>query len=120
MTDPELVRRLDEARAELRSTMADARAALHIARVRLAPTREELDQLQEDALSGRLGPEMRTLAGHVADGDTSWESVFDGTSPYKDLLRRHLTEMGERYTEPVRRQLEHDPDFDPTATSPGV
>jgi hypothetical protein len=118
--DPELGARLDRARADLRATMAQARAALEAARVRSSPGREEIAQLQEDARSGRLGPDMQRLAGHVAAGDTSWEAVFDGTSPYKELLRGHLTEMGDRYAEPVRRTLEDDPTFDPGETSPGV
>jgi hypothetical protein len=118
--DPELAARLDQARADLRSTMAGARAALELARLRSSPGRAEIEQLQADAAAGRLGPDMQRLAGHVAAGETSWSAVFDGTSPYKELLRGHLTEMGERYAEPARQALEDDPTFDPTETSPGV
>jgi hypothetical protein len=118
--DHELSARLDRARAELRSTMTHARVALEAARLRSAPSREELDQLQEDSRSGQLGPDMQRLAGHVAAGETAWSAVFDGTSPYKELLRGHLTAMGEQFAEPAREVLENDPTFDPGETSPGV
>lgn len=118
--DPHLVADLDRARAELRATMAEARAALRVAQVRMAPTHDELERLQEDARSGLLGRHMQTLAAHVANGDTTWLAVFDGTSPHKHLLRSHLTAMGEQYADSVRRALVDDPHFDPAAGSPGV
>ena len=118
--DPQTRARLDQARAELRSTVSRARAALEEARQRLGPTREELDRLQDDARSGALGRDMQVLAERVADGSTTWPAVFDGTSPYKDLLRGHLSAMGEQHAEQVRARIEADPDVDPTEGSPGV
>jgi predicted nucleic acid-binding Zn-ribbon protein len=120
MTDPEVLARLEAARSELHVTMAAARAALEAARTRLAPTREETEALQEQALSGELGPDMRELAQHVEAGRTSWTEVFEARSAYAELLRDHLTAMGERHAPAVRVALETDPDFDPTATSEGV
>ncbi|GAA3677472.1 hypothetical protein GCM10022237_41140 [Nocardioides ginsengisoli] len=100
---------------ELRATIAGARAALD--RVRAVPTTtpEERRELQRVARSGELGPRMRELAEHVEAGETSWPEVFEGISPYTDLLRDHLDAMVALHGESVRQQLEADPTFDPTA-----
>ena len=113
--------RLDQARAQLQDTIAATRSHLEASRARLAPTREELEQLQREAASGRLGPDMRRLAGLVAAGRTSWLDVFDGSSPHAQLLAGHLAAMGERYAPAVLESLAadpptgwpHDPDADP-------
>lgn len=64
--------------------MAHARAALDAAKIRLAPTREETEELQRQARSGELGDDMRGLARHIDAGRTSWAEVFDGSSPYAE------------------------------------
>ena len=58
---------------------------------------------------------MQKLARHVRAGETSWPEVFDGGSPYTDLLRGHLDRMIAEHGERVRRSLERDPEFDPRA-----
>ena len=100
---------------ELRATLDRARANLD--RVRAVPTTtpEERRELQRVAASGELGPEMRELARHVQAGRTTWADVFEGTSPYTDLLRPHLDRMVALHGESVRRQIEADPEFDPMA-----
>lgn len=102
---------LDEAAAELHDTMARVRASL--ARAQAARAAETgaggFDRLQEDAVGGRLGTRMQQLARHVASGDTSWQAVFDATSPYAGLLRDHLTAMGEQHEAVVRRAIDEDP-----------
>lgn len=120
MVDAELEARLARARAELRSTMANARASLEAARRTLPPTPEEKQEFERAALRGDMGGDMQQLARRVELGHTTWEAVFEGASPYAELLRGHLTAMGVRYAESVRQSLEDDPTFDPTETSPGV
>lgn len=99
--------------ASFRAALADARA--HLALVAATPVHspEERQQLDDDAASGRLGPEMREIADRVASRETSWAEVFEGSSPYSDLLLPHLSAMGERYADGWRAQLESDPDFEP-------
>ena len=111
---------IDAAWRELRSTITSARAALD--RVRSAPTTtpQERRELQRVALAGELGPDMQQLARHVESGATSWPEVFEGVSPYSDLLRGHLDRMVAIHGESVRRRLEDDPLFDPTSSHEGV
>lgn len=106
---------VEAAWAELRETIAGARAALDRVRAQPATTPEERRELQRIALSGDLGPEMQTLARHVDAGRTSWPEVFEGISPYTDLLRPHLDNMTALHADSVRRQLQDDPTFDPYA-----
>jgi hypothetical protein len=83
---------VDAARHELHDALAATRATL--ARARVVPLPQaELDALQRQALSGRLGPELRHLAERVADGATSWAAVFDGSAPDTDLARAHVVRM---------------------------
>ncbi|MGN0063569.1 MAG: hypothetical protein ACI379_04950 [Nocardioides sp.] len=103
-----------EAVAAFRGTLEASRA--HMAAVASDPvhTPEERREFHEDALSGRLGPDMKRLAQHVEDGDTSWGEVFEGTTEYAELLHGHLDTMEERYAEDWKRTLEDDPTFDPS------
>ncbi|MFN8194622.1 MAG: hypothetical protein U0R80_10115 [Nocardioidaceae bacterium] len=104
---------LEEALAAFRQTLEEARA--HVARVAATPvhTAEQRAELERDALSGRLGPEMRQIAERVEARETSWGEVFEGSSPWSDLLLPHLTAMGERYADRWRVALQEDPDFEP-------
>ena len=52
--------------------------------------------------------------------DTSWPEVFEGISPYDDLLRSHLDRMVAVHGESVRQQVLADPFFDPTTPHEGV
>lgn len=102
---------LARASAEFREALAEVR--LHLDRVRATPvhTREERAELEADARSGRLGPEMRELARHIDAGETSWGEVFEGGSPYSSLLAPHVTAMEQRYAEQWRAAIRSDPDF---------
>ncbi len=94
---------IDDARHELRDALRAARAAL--SRARVVATREELNALQRQALSGELGPEMRRLARRVAEGGTTWAAVFDGTSPDADLSSNHVTRMADTHAPELRRRV---------------
>jgi hypothetical protein len=100
---------------DLRQTIADTRSAL--ARVQAVPTTtpDERRELQREALTGSLGEDMQRLARHVEAGETSWAEVFEGDSPYTDLLRDHFDRMVATHAESVRRSIEADPEFDPQA-----
>jgi hypothetical protein len=104
---------LEAAYAGFRLALAEARD--HLARVAAEPvhTPEQRAELEADALAGRLGPEMRTLARRAAARETSWAEVFEGSSPFSDLLLPHLTRMGERHADRWRTQVWADPDFEP-------
>ncbi|MEO5664042.1 MAG: hypothetical protein ABIR39_12230 [Nocardioides sp.] len=120
MIDPAIQERLDLARAELRMTVESARTSLEAAQRTLPPTREETEEFERAARSGDLGRDMQELAARVDNRETRWSDVFDGTSPFVELLRSHLDAMGERYVTSVRQSLEDDETFDPAATSSGV
>ncbi len=105
---------IDEAWRELRSTITHAREALDRVRSEPTTTPDERRELQRRALAGELGPDMQRLARHVESGATSWPEVFEGVSPYSDLLRSHLDRMVAIHGERVRRQIQEDPLFDPT------
>lgn len=104
---------IEEAWRELRDTVATARATLDRVRGEPTTTPEERRELQQQALSGALGPEMQQLARHVESGATSWPEVFEGVSPYTDLLRGHLDRMAATHVDGVRARIEADPTFDP-------
>jgi hypothetical protein len=106
---------IDAAWGELRSTIAGARVALDRVRAQPTTTPEERRELQRTALSGELGRDMQTLARHVDAGETSWPEVFEGISPYTDLLKSHLDRMAVVHAEDVRLAIEADPTFDPSA-----
>lgn len=102
--------------AELGATIAGARAALDRARSTPVHTTEERRELHEDALSGSLGRPMRVLAERIEAGETSWGEVFEGSSPYSDLLQEHLTKMSEEQRTAIRQAVLEDEDFDPLAS----
>jgi hypothetical protein len=104
---------IEEAWREVRETVATARATLDRVRAQPTTTPEERRELQQQALSGQLGPDMQQLARHVESGETSWPEVFEGISPYTDLLRGHLDRMAATHAEGVRALIEADPTFDP-------
>ena len=101
--------------AEFRATLAQARASLDRVRAERVHSPEERAILHQDALSGALGADMRTLAAHVEAGDTTWSEAFEGSSPYSALLVSHVSRMLEEHKETVREALEGDPTFDPFA-----
>lgn len=101
---------LEEDLRAFRTTLEGVRS--HMAQVASTPvhTPEERQQLHNDAASGRLGPEMRELARRVDAGDTTWADVFEGESPYSELLTGHLDAMVEEYADDWKAELERDPE----------
>lgn len=114
---PDFAAELQMLRAQLEVDLSTFRTTLegvraHMAQVASTPvhTPEERQQLHNDAASGRLGPEMRELARRIDAGDTTWADVFEGESPYSDLLTGHLDTMVEEYADDWKSELESDPE----------
>jgi|GEM_PF-6800921 len=110
--------RLAAAQTAFQQALADTRR--HVARVAATPvhTAEQRARLEDDALAGRLGQEMRELAERVAARETTWGEVFDGTSPHAGLLVPHVSRMQELYADQWRAVVRADPDFDRTVETP--
>lgn len=77
------------------------------------PTEEERRALQQAALRGDLGDDMRTLARRVDSGQDNWDAVFSGQSPNAELLRGHLDRMISANREAIVQAIEDDEEFDP-------
>ena len=109
----ELDTALDEAMANFRQVLDEARA--HVARVAATPvhTPEQRAELERDALSGRLGPEMRQIAQRVESRAPSWAAVFAGGTPDTDLPLPHLPAMGATDGDPSPVAIQDDPEFEP-------
>lgn len=110
MTNPfaELNERLRAARAELDTVLAQAEQDLARYRRENKPSEEERQALQEAALRGELGDDMRRLAERVDRGEDSWDAIFAGESPDADLLRGHLERMIEENREAIVEGLDED------------
>lgn len=116
MTAPDFAR-IEE---QLRAATAALDEALEQAVLELArferenrPTEEERRALQEAALRGELGDDMRTLARRVETGQDDWDAIFSGRSPNAELLRGHLENMIEAHRDAITRAIEEDEEFDP-------
>jgi hypothetical protein len=122
MTAPDFARieaRLRQAKAELNEAMQDAVQELARFERENRPTEEERRALQEAALRGDLGADMRTLARRVDSGEDSWDAIFSGASRFIDLLRGHLDRMIAANREAIARAIEEDEEFDPYPEDPG-
>lgn len=104
----EVREQLAQARAQLQEAVAQTRAAIQDARRRMAPTAEEQERLQRDALAGELGPKMQRLARLVEAGDTTWPAIFAGQHPEASLLSEHLDRMGAEHGPALARALAED------------
>ena len=116
MTAPDfsqLDEQLRAARAELGNLLESvSRDLLEFKRAN-EPTPQERQALQDAALRGDLGDDMRRLARYVDDGEDSWDAIFSGRSPHRDLLAGHLDRMIEANRDAIQQAFEEDPDFDP-------
>jgi hypothetical protein len=101
------------AREELDHVIGRAQVDLERFRRDAMPTREDIRALQEAALRGELGDDMRELARRIETGRDNWSSVFAGESPNLALLQGHLDRMAEENREAILTAIEDDPDFDP-------
>jgi len=94
---------VDAAQAELRDALAALRRGLEA--VRAGRRTDQTATLQEQALSGALGADMRTLAERVRAGSTTWAEVFDGTASEVDLAHAHVAQMVDLHAPELRRRL---------------
>jgi hypothetical protein len=104
---------IQAAKAELSEVITQAQEDLARFRRENKPTDEERQALQDAALRGELGEEMRELARRVSTGRDTWEAVFSGDSPSSALLQGHLDRMAEQNRTVISTAIEQDPDFDP-------
>lgn len=84
------------------------------------PTEEERRELQQAALRGELGDDMRTLARRVEAGEDNWDAIFSGESPNAELLRGHLDRMVSANRDAIVQAIEEDEDFDPADPDGGT
>lgn len=104
---------IQAAKAELGQTIEQARQDLARFRRENQPTNEERQALQDAALRGELGDDMRELARRVDRGQDTWAAIFSGESPNTGLLRGHLDRMAAENRAAIGTAIEEDPEFDP-------
>ena len=102
----EILAAMAEAREDLTATLADLKATVDQLNARPLLTDEEKAALEEQAGSGELGEDMKTLVGKIKDGEDTWERVFAGESPHGALLQGHLTKMFEEHKEDIALAFE--------------
>ena len=102
----EILAAIAGAREDLTTGLADLQATVDELSSRPLLTDEEKKALEEQAESGELGEDMRTLVGKIRDGEDTWEQVFSGESPHGSLLQGHLTRMFEEHKEDIALAFE--------------
>lgn len=102
----EILAAIAGAREDLTTGLADLQATVDELTSRPLLTDEEKQALEEQAESGDLGEDMRTLVGKIKDGEDTWEQVFSGESPHGSLLQGHLTRMFEEHKEDIALAFE--------------
>ena len=102
----EILASIAGAREDLATGLADLQATVDELNSRPLLTDEEKKALEEQAESGDLGEDMRTLVGKIKDGEDTWEQVFSGESPHGSLLQGHLTRMFEEHKEDIALAFE--------------
>jgi len=102
----EILAAIAGAREDLTTGLADLQATVDELNSRPLLTDEERKALEEQAESGELGEDMRTLVGKIKDGEDTWEQVFSGESPHGSLLQGHLTRMFEEHKEDIALAFE--------------
>jgi hypothetical protein len=102
----EILAAIAEAREDLTTSLADLKATVDELNARPLLTDEEKTALEEQAESGELGEDMKTLVGKIKEGDDTWERVFSGESPNGALLQGHLTKMFEEHKEDIALAFE--------------
>jgi len=110
MDDPrsqaEILAAISEAREDLTASLADLKATVDQMNARPLLTDEEKEALEEQAGSGELGDDMKTLVEKIKGGEDTWENVFSGESPNGSLLQGHLTRMFEEHKEDLALAFE--------------
>jgi len=102
----EILAAIRAAREDLTSSLADLQATVAELEARPLLTDEEKQALEEQAASGELGEDMRTLVDTIRSGEDTWEQVFSGQSPYGALLQGHLTLMVDEHQEDIALAFE--------------
>ena len=102
----EILAAIAEAREGLTTSLADLKATVDQLAARPLLTEEEKQALEEQAESGELGEDMRTLVAKIRGGEDTWERVFSGESPHSTLLQGHLTKMFEEHKEDIALAFE--------------
>jgi len=110
VTDPrsqaEILATISAAREDLTSSLADLRSSVDRLNARPLLTDEEKQALEEQAESGELGDDMRTLVGKIRGGEDTWEQVFSGQSPNGALLQAHLSRMVDEHQDDIALAFE--------------
>lgn len=110
MSDPrsqaEILAAISAAREDLTASLADLEATVDQMNARPLLTEEEREALEEQASSGELGDDMRTLVQKIRGGEDTWENVFSGGSPNGALLQGHLTKMFEEHQDDLALAFE--------------
>jgi capsule polysaccharide export protein KpsE/RkpR len=113
-----LNQRLNAAKAQLDQALEKASQDLIRFKRNNQPTAQEQQAMQQAALRGELGDDMRELARKIERGEDNWNAVFEGRSPNVDLLQGHLNRMAQQHREAIRESIEEDENFDPTNPPP--
>jgi hypothetical protein len=110
MDDPrsqaEILAAISAAREDLTASLADLKATVDQMNARPLLSDEEKEALEEQAASGDLGDDMKTLVEKIRGGDDTWEDVFSGESPNGALLQGHLTKMVEEHQDDLALAFE--------------
>jgi hypothetical protein len=110
MDDPrsqaEILAAISAAREDLTASLADLKATVDQMNARPLLSEEEKDALEEQASSGALGADMKTLVEKIRSGEDTWEHVFSGESPNGALLQGHLTKMFDEHQDDLALAFE--------------
>lgn len=102
----EILAAISAAREGLTAGLADLRATVEELGKRPLLTDEERQALEEQAASGELGEDMRSLVETIRSGEDTWDQVFSGQSPHSALLQGHLTRMVEEHQDDIALAFE--------------
>jgi len=102
----EILAAISEAREDLTASLADLQATVDQLNARPLLTDEEKQALEEQAESGELGDDMKTLVEKIRGGEDTWEQVFSGQSPNGALLQGHLDRMVEEHQDDIALAFE--------------
>lgn len=101
-TEAEVLAAFEAAREELAASHVELQEAIDDLNSRPLLTDEEREKLEEQAESGALGEDMRTLVQRIRDGEDTWEAVFAGESPNGALLQTHIATQLEEHLEDIQ------------------
>lgn len=102
----EILAAISEAREDLTASLADLRATVDQLNARPLLTEDERQALEEQAESGELGDDMKTLVEKIRGSEDTWEQVFSGQSPNGALLQGHLGRMVEEHQDDIALAFE--------------